>query len=199
MIEGVAQVAQSMMPRWWLAPDYDALLTDAEGLAFELREASVKAMTEEQVARRQRAAAGAAGESPLAKKWADNMTAHYDELSRPGPDLRPVAQLHGPGRGGRLDLAAQPDREVRLEHAAAAQSRLEGGALQCPANSTRPPAPCRSAATWIISASGGVQINPWQPLEPPPNRPRRYARNGRSHQRLVVELTQGEFSAANSR
>ena len=42
--------------------------------------------------------------NPLAKKWADNMTAHYDELVDQGDDLRPVAQLHGPGRRGGADL-----------------------------------------------------------------------------------------------
>ena len=45
------------------------------------------------------AAADRAKASPLAKKWADNMTAHYDELSRQRRHFRPVAQLHRPGRG----------------------------------------------------------------------------------------------------
>ena len=36
-----------MMPRWWLATNYEPMLTDAEGLAWELRGPGVKAMTEE--------------------------------------------------------------------------------------------------------------------------------------------------------
>ena len=69
------------MPRWWLAPDYDSLLKDPEGLAWELRRAGVKAMTEDEMinAAGQRQRTGLA--NPMAKKWADNMTAHYDELS----------------------------------------------------------------------------------------------------------------------
>ncbi len=35
------------MQRWWLEPNYDALLVSPDGLAFELRGASVKAITEE--------------------------------------------------------------------------------------------------------------------------------------------------------
>ncbi|HEY4309267.1 MAG TPA: DUF1598 domain-containing protein, partial [Pirellulales bacterium] len=37
----------SAMPRWWLATNYEPLLTDADGLAWELRGPGVKAMTEE--------------------------------------------------------------------------------------------------------------------------------------------------------
>ena len=69
------------MPRWWLAADYDSLLTDPAGLSWELQKASVKAMTEDEFisANGQRKATGHA--NPTAQKWADNMTAHYDELS----------------------------------------------------------------------------------------------------------------------
>ena len=37
----------NMMPRWWLEPKYESVLRDADGLAWELRGGSVKAMTEE--------------------------------------------------------------------------------------------------------------------------------------------------------
>jgi len=38
---------QNMLPRWWLAPQYDAILADPNGMAFELRGSSVKAVAEE--------------------------------------------------------------------------------------------------------------------------------------------------------
>ncbi len=70
------------MPRWWLATNYDPLLTDADGLAWELRGPGVKAMTEEDflLANGDRVHSGKA--SPTAQKWANNMTARYDELSK---------------------------------------------------------------------------------------------------------------------
>ena len=37
----------SMAPRWWLAPNYQPLAKDAQGLAWELRGQGVKCMTEE--------------------------------------------------------------------------------------------------------------------------------------------------------
>ncbi len=39
--------AGNAMPRWWLAPDYDALVTDGNGLAWEFQKAGVKCMTED--------------------------------------------------------------------------------------------------------------------------------------------------------
>ncbi len=38
---------QNLTPRWWLAPNYKPLLKDQDGLAWEVRGGSVKAMTED--------------------------------------------------------------------------------------------------------------------------------------------------------
>ena len=53
-----SRAARCISPRFWLEPKYEALLRDADGLAFELRGSGVKAMTEEDfvAASRQRAA-----------------------------------------------------------------------------------------------------------------------------------------------
>ena len=34
------RACSNMLPRWWLAPDYEPILRDADGLAWELRGAS---------------------------------------------------------------------------------------------------------------------------------------------------------------
>ncbi len=155
----------SAMPRWWLAPDYDALLADADGLAWELRRAGVKALTEDEVleANGQRKRTGQA--SPLAKKWADNMTEHYDELCakdaifgqlRNCMDLAVVAALISHQHltekcGWSMPLLLNPDLPVE-SYNAPRQVDTQASVLQ-------------KGSNWIISASGGVQINPWQPLE----------------------------------
>ena len=81
MMKSGGGMPKNMMPRWWLEPNYESLLVSPDGLAFEIRGASVKAMTEEDfvAANGSRKRSGKA--NPLAKKWADNMTAHYDELA----------------------------------------------------------------------------------------------------------------------
>jgi hypothetical protein len=70
-----------MMPRWWIEDDYQALLTDGEGLAWELRGRGVKVLTEDELIADDGAREATGKVNPLAKKWADTMTAKYDELS----------------------------------------------------------------------------------------------------------------------
>jgi hypothetical protein len=82
-------------PRWWLAPKYEPLATDGQGLAWELRGPGVQCMAEEDFfSNGQRQQTGKA--NPLAQKWADSMTNHYDELSAKIPvfgDLRNCMDL----------------------------------------------------------------------------------------------------------
>ncbi|HEY4761439.1 MAG TPA: DUF1598 domain-containing protein, partial [Thermoguttaceae bacterium] len=47
MVSTSSKGMSNMLPRWWLEPSYEPLLRDADGLAWELRGASVKTMTEE--------------------------------------------------------------------------------------------------------------------------------------------------------
>ena len=165
MIKSSSSSPKTMMPRWWLEPDYDALVTDVEGLAWELPRAGVKAMTEEEflsaVGQRQRSGQA----SPLAKKWADNMTAHYDELAakdsifgqlRNCMDMAVVAALISKERliekcGGSLGLLTAGDLPVESYYTPR-QVDSQASTLQ-------------KSGGWLISVSGGVQMAPWQMLE----------------------------------
>ena len=160
-----------MMPRWWLAADYDALVTDGAGLAWELPRAGVKAMTEDEVlnASGQRQRTGQS--SPLAKKWADNMTAHYDELSTADPifgqlrncmDLAVVAALISQHKltekcGWDMPLLLNPD--------------LKAQRFNAPHTVDTAASVVQKRTGLVISASGGVQINPWPLLESPARTP----------------------------
>ena len=167
MIKTSGKAPKTMLPRWWLAPAYDALLSAPDGLAWELRKAGVKAMTEEEVlnAAGERQRTGQA--SPLAKKWADNMTNHYDELSlkevifgqlRNCMDLAVVAALVSKENltekcSWSMPLLLSPELAVE-EYNAPHQVDSAASAVQ-------------KGTNWIISASGGVQIDPFQPLDKP--------------------------------
>ncbi len=81
----------NMMPRWWIEDDYEALLTDGEGLAWQLRGRGVKVLTEDELVANDGTREATGKVNPLAKKWADTMTAKYDQLSARLPvfgDLR---------------------------------------------------------------------------------------------------------------
>ncbi|HEX3725776.1 MAG TPA: DUF1598 domain-containing protein [Pirellulales bacterium] len=165
MMKGSGKGARSLMPRWWLEPDYDAIVKDADGLAWELPRGSVKAMTEEEfmAAGGQRVRSGQM--NPLAKKWADNMTAHYEELStrdsifgqlRNCMDLAVVAALiskeHLTEKCG-WSMPLLMDAELPVEsYFAPRQVDSQTSLMQ-------------KGTNWIISVSGGVQLAPWQMLD----------------------------------
>jgi hypothetical protein len=163
---GNARSAGSL-PRWWLEPSYDAILSDADGLAFEFRGASVKAMTEDQFldASGQRKASGKT--DGLARKWSDLMTKHYDELSRQDAifgqlrnciDMAVLAALiqkENLTEKTNWSMTLLLDEELPVEiYNAPHQVASQASAVQ-------------KNGAWILSVSGGVMINPWQPVAQP--------------------------------
>jgi len=149
-------------PRWWLEPRYEPLLHSPDGLAWQLRGAGVKAMTEEDFfaangQRQQSVKAGA-----LAQRWADKMTEHYEELAIADPifgELRNCMEL--------AIVAALIVKEQLPEKAGYSMPTL----LDASAVAAEEfPAPkqvatkvnmIRQRGGWVISASGGVMINSW--------------------------------------
>ena len=154
--------SQNMMPRWWLEDNYQALATDGDGLAFELRGKGVKAMTEEEFISEEGKVKGTGRVDKTAKKWADTMTDKYDDLSGKAPifgelrncmDLSVVAalilteNLHG--KAG-LDLSPLLDSSnlATTKYPPARYVPTQANSVKIRGNTA-------------ITASGGVQINPW--------------------------------------
>ena len=156
----------NMMPRWWLTTNYEPLLKDEEGLAWELRGPGVKAMAEEDYFSSAGVRQRSAKASPLAQRWADNMTASYDALARQIPifgELRNCIDL--------AVVAALVVKENLTGKAGFSMPHLTSAA-QLPVAEFPAPALVDSKASfvkrgreWIISASGGVQVNPWSVVE----------------------------------
>jgi len=152
----------SAMPRWWLATNYEPLLTDEEGLAWELRGPGVKAMTEEDflTANGDRVHSGKA--SPTAQKWANNMTAKYDELSKRDPifgELRNCMDL--------AIISALLFKENLPAKASCDLSALTGengpavDVFAVPKQVDTQASFVKKGDNWVISASGGVLIHSW--------------------------------------
>ncbi|HUY88065.1 MAG TPA: DUF1598 domain-containing protein [Pirellulales bacterium] len=163
MLKGGKNAAmQNVLPRWWLTTDYDPLLTDGEGLAWELRGRGVKAMSEDDFVDAQGNRTQTGKASPLAQKWADLMTAKYDELSVKEPifgELRNCMDL--------AVVAALIDKENLAAKAGLNMGRLLN-ADDLPIEEFLTPKQIDTKASfietrdnYIISASGGVAINSW--------------------------------------
>ncbi len=149
------------MQRWWLEPQYESVLHSPDGLAWEFNGAGVKCMTEEDFATANGQREHTGKPNPLAQKWADNMTKHYDELAVAAPvfgDLRNCMQLALVGAliaHERLADKAGCDLPALMQ-----DSALKTLELPAPTQVDSRVSMLKHGANWTISASGGVSIFP---------------------------------------
>ncbi|MBX3412488.1 MAG: DUF1598 domain-containing protein [Pirellulales bacterium] len=158
----MAKPGGNMMPRWWMAPNYEPMLRDADGLAWELRGASVKAMTEDAFFNEQGVRQTTGHASPVAQRWADTMTEKYDELALAEPifaelrnvmDLAVVAALVA-----REDLTTKAGYSMPL---LLDPSDLAAAKYPAPRQVDSVASFVKKGRNYVISVSGGVDINPW--------------------------------------
>ena len=158
----LAPSSKIQTPRWWMAANYEPLLKDDDGLAWQLRGTGVKCMTEEDhfTATGGRVHTGKA--NPLAQKWADTMTAKFDELSAKDTIFGSLRNC--------MDLAVVASL-IEQEHLAdKSDCRLDllQNAKQLPIEEYQVPKQVDSSASLLkkghntlMSVSGGVQFQPW--------------------------------------
>ncbi len=151
-----------LSPRFWLEPEFEALLRDPDGLAWQLRGSSVKAMTEEDFLTATGSFTHSGKASPSAKKWAKLMTREYPALAVADSifgqlqncmELAVVAALVAKEglterAGQSLPTLLQSPNLKTAEFVAPTQVESRGSVVAKYRN-------------WIISASGGVAINSW--------------------------------------
>jgi hypothetical protein len=152
----------TLLPRWWLEPNYEPLLRSPDGLAWELRGASVKAMTEQDFLNATGAVEHSGKANPMAQKWADNMTEKYDELAVAVPifgQLRNCMELAIVGAlvvKERLTEKAGYSMPILLD---AAVVKLDE--YPAPKQVDSKVSMLKKGRNWVISASGGVALNSW--------------------------------------
>jgi hypothetical protein len=159
---GSSRGAQNMMPRWWLATNYEGVLAAPDGLAFEIRGAGVKCLVEEEFLDAQGQRHGSGKASPQAKAWAAAMTNKFGELSakeavfgqlRNCMDLAVVAALITKEHllektGCALPLMNSPADLPTVEFNAPKQVASQASLI-------------RKSSGYIFSVSGGVQFDSW--------------------------------------
>jgi hypothetical protein len=153
---------KNMMPRWWLACDYEPLAKSADGLAYQLRGKGVKVMTEDEIITNGKVA-GSGKTSDAAQKWADTMTSKYDELSVAEPvfgELRNVMDLCViSALIAKEDLLGKAN--LSLPTLTGSDSKLEPAKWNAPTSVSTQCSVTHKGREFIITASGGVEINSW--------------------------------------
>ncbi|WP_145287209.1 DUF1598 domain-containing protein [Pirellulimonas nuda] len=152
---------KNMLPRWWLATDYQPLLRDADGLAWELRGPGVKCMTEEDFVNAEGDRTRSGKSSPVAQRWADKLSEQYEELAdhdsafghlRNVMDAAVVGAVIAKGELIRRTGASLPwlmEKEELEQYPAPREVASQASFI-------------KKGRNWIISASGGVQMFPWE-------------------------------------
>ena len=150
----------SMTPRWWLAPQYDALARDAKGLAWQLRGQGVQCKTEEDHFNESGQRVSSRQASPAAQRWADSFTSRYDELAEQDSTfgmLRNIMDL--------AVIAALIEKEELLSVAGLGLPHLlndvELAEYDVPRSVSTQASFVKARGRYTISASGGVQMLPW--------------------------------------
>lgn len=160
MLSGRGRGMSNTMPRWWLAPNYEPLARTEDGLAWELRGPGVKCMTEEDYvdAAGEKHHTGKAG-GPAAK-WANNMTEKFSELADHDSSFGHLRNA--------MDLAvigALIEKEQLVKQAGAELPRLlheqSLDRFPTPKHTSSKASAVRKSGAWVISASGGVEMLPW--------------------------------------
>lgn len=163
MIRSSRALAKNALPRWWLATNYDSLLRDEEGLAWELRGSGVKAMSEEDMLRSNGQIERGVGTNPMAQRWADNMTKKYDELVVAEPifgQLRAVMDMAiVSALIAKENLAAKSGYSLPL---LLDPTELQVARMHAPRQVATQASVIKRRGDYIVSASGGVAINSWQ-------------------------------------
>ena len=151
------------LPRFWLEADYDPITRDPDELAWKIGGRQMKCLTESDVAGRDGVQRGAAGKDPVAAKWCDAMTKEYDALAAKQPvfaelvncvDLAVVAVLI---QGRQLAKRADLDLSLLLD-----AQRLPLPAYEVPKSVPTVASGVKKGRTWVLSASGGVKVQPWE-------------------------------------
>ncbi len=155
---------KNLMPRWWMACNYEPLARSEDGLAWELRGPGVKVMTEDDYVTDQGDVTTTGEQNPIAARWAEAMNQNYEKLSAKQPVFGQLRNL--------MDLcviAALIDQEQLLDRAGCELPILTGENGDFLPESWNPPKTVSSQCSvmkrgseYIITASGGVQINAYR-------------------------------------
>jgi Protein of unknown function (DUF1598) len=153
-----------MQPRWWMTTNYDAIVHSQDRLAWHLTGSNIKALSEDQFVTQNGQRVGTGNANKVAQKWADLFTEKFDQLCTTNAvfgDLRNVIDLSVVA----TIINSQRLSEVtgcKLELLAGQSSTLTTPKWHVPQTLSPKCSFVRGRAGWTVSASGGVEINPYK-------------------------------------
>lgn len=151
------------LPRFWLEAEYEPLAHDADELCWRIGGRRMKCLSESDLLAKDGVNRGGGAADPAAAKWCAAMTANYEKLVAKQPvfgellncvDMAVVAALI---RGRQLDARAGLDLKPLLD-----AKTVPLPVYEVPARVPTVATGLKKGKHWVLSASGGVQFQPWQ-------------------------------------
>lgn len=151
-----------LFPRWWMAPNYEALQATPERDAWELRGTGVKVMTEDAhfAETGERKTTGKV--NPIAKKWADSMTDRYEELSLKLPIFAELRGLMDMAVVTALIVKEDLPSKANLDLGVLLDGTVTTRNFEAPKQTPTQASFLKKGSQYVISASGGVDLDPWK-------------------------------------
>ncbi len=148
------------LPRWWIAYGKQPAERDADGLGWRISRVGVQVCTAAGQMDPDGRISTQIESDPTAKKWADSMTARYDQLAIVEPvfgqlrgcmDLALVTAILA---GGDMLTHVQLELPMLLD-----EGRLKVAAHRIPKSVPSRASALKSGRSWVVSVSGGVELD----------------------------------------
>lgn len=161
-----ATVGATILPRFWLEATYEPLARDPDELAWKFSGRQMVCLTESDLLARQEIKRGAGRADLIAARWCSLMTEHYNALARQQPVFAELANC--------VDLAVlaalMESRQLADRAGLDLSPLLDASRMRLPRYSVATQVPTvahgiKKGTRWVLSASGGVQFQPWALIE----------------------------------
>jgi len=153
----------NMMPRWWMACNYEPMGRSEDGLAWELRGSGVKVMTEDEFVDNAAGTVKGTGKvNPIAQKWCDQFTSKYDDLAVKEPVFGELRNIMDMCVIAALITKENLPAKAKCELTELSSDKMGIESFPAPKKVATQSSALKRGNNWIITASGGVAINSWE-------------------------------------
>ncbi|MGI9474959.1 MAG: DUF1598 domain-containing protein, partial [Rubripirellula sp.] len=152
---------------WWMACDYDSLSKTEDGLAWKLSGQGVKTLTEQDIVSDDGSVKGAGRKDKFAQLWADKMTESFSELSQEMPVFSDLQNIMDMTIVATLIVQERLSEQANLDLSVltADSDSLPIAAYTVPKAVDPQCSFIRGRSGWVVTASGGVDINGFEIVE----------------------------------
>ncbi|MEM7782844.1 MAG: DUF1598 domain-containing protein, partial [Planctomycetota bacterium] len=163
LVQNAKVRSMTAAPRFWMECNYQPIAKGDDNSVWQIRGQGVKTLTEESKFDVDGKRKQAGTQNKFAQKWADSMTERFEELAEAEPAFRELRNLmdlsvvaaiiRKENLGKRVDLGMPAI--LGLSNAAVTPSYPVAKAVSAQCSFVR------LTKSWLVSASGGVQFDPW--------------------------------------